>query len=203
MFGRLLGKLTGPVASRITGAVLLLLVGIIGSLAWYAKETTADLSQQRAQGQQYRQSIVELSAEVNAQAAEVERRDAAYAQARAARDRIDTENRRARAELEDLKREFENRGYLAGVIPGGVTRWMWLPAAGGETDSGPGETADGAAGADTGAGESSGSSGKEITNEDAWQWCRDVEAALKSCNADKTALREWANGAVDSGPDRN
>lgn len=41
--------------------------------------------------------------------------------------------------------------------------------------------------------------GKAATNEDIAEWLMEYKSALRSCDADKTSLREWREGAIDGG----
>ncbi len=107
----------------------------------------------------------------------VARRDRAIA-ARAESDR----------KLSELAGEYESlREYLSVAVPWGVAEWLWVKSSqsdyqGGTLEASPSRSSiEGYARAGYAA----------VSHEDGWRWCRDVEAALSSCNADKQAIREW------------
>lgn len=114
------------------------------------------------------------------------------------RDRITLEIRRrqtesdrlaaaANTQLERMKRENRTlTDYLDSIIPAPAADWMWLPSASGADGYG---LPDSSAGADRTHPET-GQPIPAVSHETGWKWCRGVERALDSCNADKAAIRE-------------
>ena len=177
---------------KLLAVTLTLTLAVVFGLVFQLAVANKNLGQAQAEAAQLEQSlkdsqesIAELTAEkelvdrLHIQA--VRNREAAHRQVRSYTDAI----RRLKIENEDL------RQYLDSRIPAPVVVQLWQPPSGSDRDpeSDPSKQSDGTDTQTT-------QPAREVSHEEGWEWCREVEVALDSCNNDKRLLREWA-GSVD------
>lgn len=167
----------------------ILILVILAALAGWVEQSEAK-AEAEAKVEELKADILNMNEALNTVLREKRRAEQLELAARDERDREKAKAETFKSEMRRLSRENKKLdAYLrSGIHPDVVSR-MWVQPGGGDGVQVCVATGD-ADGADACASVAV----KEVSHEEGWSWCKDVEAALGSCNVDKAKLREWAAG---------
>lgn len=164
-----------------------ILAGTIAAALYGLIDQAEKKAEAEAQVASLKGELLEASAETDKLLQEKREAEALTAEAR-------EEKRGVEAEAEGFKREirrlsYENKeldAYLRSSIHPDVVERMWVRP-GSEDGVEICVPTSGADGGDS----CTEVAVREVSNEEGWGWCKDVEASLLSCNIDKGKMREW------------
>ena len=183
------------IAARILAFVVIGLIPVaflqqcqVKSLGAVLDTTKQQLARSQADLEAAVQAEKENTRTINDLRGEIELRDRMAAEQLKRSKAVIQELNRARKQLQEKADNDKTlRDYLDSDIHAFVAEWLWV----GSSDPGGGEKG---GSAPVAAAQLDGAyiqAYEPVTHEKGWDWARETDKALDSCNADKAALREW------------